>query len=76
MTLGRLKGMETGLQKDTCTLKFTALHTLHTHTTHTSHTHYTHTHTHSAVLFSREKEGNSAICGKWTELEKILCQVK
>lgn len=69
MTLGRLKGMETGLQKDTCTLKFTALHTLHTRTTHTSHTH-------SAVLFSREKEGNSAICGKWTELEKILCQVK
>ena len=69
MTLGRLKGLETGLQKDTCTLKFTALHTLHTRTTHTSHTH-------SAVLFSREKEGNSAICGKWTELEKILCQVK
>ena len=66
MTLGRLKGMETGLQKDTCTLKFIALHT-HTHT---------HTHTHCAVLFSREKEGNSAIRGKWTELEKISCQVK
>ena len=69
MTLGRLKGMETGLQKDTCTLRFIALHT-HTHKQHT------HTHTQCAVLFSREKEGNSAICDQWTELEKISCQVK
>ena len=51
MTLGRLKGKETGLQEDTCTLMFIALHT------------HTHTHTQCAVLFSQEKEGNSATCG-------------
>ena len=42
MTLGRLKGMETGLQKDTCTLKFIALHT--------------HTHTHNVQCYSAEKK--------------------
>ena len=35
---------------------------LHSHVYCTTHTH-THTHTQCAVLFSQEKEGNSATCG-------------